>query len=137
MPNEQEINMEEKFKELHNHFPFLTFGTYLNEDYVGIVQNVDNQFISIYVYNAISCNNMKKRFLELGEIWWWESNRQLPINIFLKKQFKMFSPYLRGFAKKDFDIKCGPTVSLQDQITRRIKRKQIELVVSTKEHLEE
>lgn len=131
-------NMEEKFKELNSYFPFLTYGVYLGEDYIGIVQNVDNQFVQIYLYNAISCNQMKKRFLELGEIWWWESNRQLPINIFLKKQFKMFSPYLKGFAKKDFDIKFGPTVSLQDQLTKRIKRKQIELTInSSKEHLQE
>jgi hypothetical protein len=121
-------NMEEWFKNLHEHFPFLTYGTYIGEDYIGIVQNCDNQMISLYVYNIINDNAKKKRFLELGDVWWWESNRQLPINIFLKTQFTMFKPYLKTFARKEFNIIYGPTISLQDQITKRIKRKSIELI---------
>lgn len=121
--------MDEWFKKLNEHFPFLTYGKYLDEDYIGIVQNADNQFINMYVYNNIHDENMKKRFLELGEIWWWESNRSLPINIFLKDQFKMFKPILKGFSRKDFEVIYGPITSLQDQISKRIKRKSIELIV--------
>jgi hypothetical protein len=121
-------NMKEWFKKLHEYFPFLTYGVYLSEDYIGIVQNADNQFITMYVYNRILDEQLRKKFLELGENWWWESNRKTPINIFLKDQFKLFKPYLRGFSRKEFDIKWGPVISLQDQMTKRIKRKQIELV---------
>lgn len=124
-------NMEEYFIKLQNHFPFLTYGIYTEEDYVGIVQNSDNHFIHMYVYNNISDEKMRKRFLELGEIWWWESNRKTPINLFLKEQFKMFRPYLKGFNKKEFEIVSGPIISLNDQINRRIKRKSIEIKKET------
>ena len=26
----------------------------------------------------------RMKFLELGDVWWWESNRQIPIHLFLK-----------------------------------------------------
>lgn len=116
----------EKFKE---HFPFLTFGRYVDEDYIGIVQHADNQFLNMYVYNLIQNEEKRKRFLELGDIWWWESNRSLPINIFLKEQFIMFKPYLKGFSRKDFDVVHGPITSLNDQINKRVKRKSIELIL--------
>ena len=120
--------MEEWIDKFKEHFPFLTFGKYLENEYIGVVQHADNQFINIYVYNMIQDEQMRKRFLELGDIWWWESNRTLPINIFLKDQFKMFKPYLRGFARKDFEVVHGPITSLNDHINKRIKRKSIELI---------
>jgi len=68
---------------------------------------------------------LKKHFLILGEEWWWGSNRQIPINIFLKDRWKLFKPTL--FVNKDFELVAGPSVSLQDIITKRIKRRQISL----------
>ena len=50
------------------------------------------------------------------------------INIFLKEQFIMFKPYLKGFSRKDFEVIHGPITSLNDQINKRIKRKSIELI---------
>jgi hypothetical protein len=82
----------------------------------------------MYVYSNIFDESLRKKFLECGEIWWWESNRQLPINIFLKKKFEVFRPYLKTFIRKDFEIVFGPVVSLQEIITKRIKRRTIQLV---------
>ena len=120
--------MEEKLKEK---FPFLTYGTYLEKEYLGIIQNSDNHLISIYTYNAIPDEKLRELFLDYGEIWWWESNRQLPINLFIKKKFEVFRPYLKTFIRKDFDIVFGPSVSLQEIITKRIKRRTIQLVKKT------
>jgi hypothetical protein len=44
-------------------FPFLTVGKYLDQEYVGIVGNSDNQITSIYLYNALPNDQMKKLFL--------------------------------------------------------------------------
>lgn len=116
------------FEKLQEKFPFLSYGTYLEEEYIGIVQNSDNQFIFIYVLNEISDENLRKRFLQLGEVWWWETNRQLPINLYLKEEFKLFKPYLRQYSRKEFDLVHGPIISLNETMSRRIKRKQIQLI---------
>ena len=46
----------------------------------------------------------KMKFLKCGEIWWYESNRKLPINIFLKGDFKYFRSTLVSLNSKDVKI---------------------------------
>ena len=74
---------------------------------------------------------VKKKFLQYGESWWWESNRQLPIDIFLFHEMKPFRNYLRTFIMKDIEVLFGPTTSLQNLIKKRIKRRGIQLVRKT------
>lgn len=114
--------------DLREKFPFLTYARYLDTEYLGIIQNIDNLFASMYIYNYLPTEQSKKLFLEYGETWWWESNRQLPINVFLKDKFKPFRLILKTFIKKEFEIIWGPSVSLQDIMTKRIKKRQITLV---------
>ena len=120
--------MKTSLESLNEKFPFLTYGKYLSQEYIGIVQNCDNHLITLYAYNLISEPELKKKFIRYGEVWWWESNRQIPINIFLKRQFDIFRPYLKTFIRKEFDLIFGPTVSLQEIIAKRIKRRTIQLV---------
>ena len=40
-------------------------------------------------------------FLQLAESWWWESNRMVPINVFLKAEWAMFRPTLKTLNSKD------------------------------------
>ena len=70
----------------------------------------------------------KMKFLKCGEIWWYESNRKLPINIFLKGDFKYFRSTLVSLNSKDVTIVEGPTVRLADISKKRVKRKTIQLV---------
>jgi hypothetical protein len=116
------------FKKLSDNHPFITVLSFASQDYVGIVQNRDDQCTSIYDYGSIIDNKSKELFLRLGESWWWESNRQIPINIFLKEEWNIFRPYLRTFANKNLDILHGPTVSLNELNQRRSKRRSITLV---------
>lgn len=109
-------------------FPFLTHGTYVDTEYLGIVGNSDNQILSMYVYGDLPTDELKKLFLEYGDEWWWETNRQLPINIALKQKWSIFRPYMKTFITKDFTIHQGPCVSLDDLTAKRIKRRQIQLV---------
>lgn len=123
------LSMESNvYKKLTDKFPFLTLARYLDDEYIGIIQNVDQQCVSMYILSDIFDQEEKKEFLRLGEVWWWESNRQIPINVFLKDQFQPFRRYLKTFAKKEFEIVCGPSVSLQDNMQKRIKRRQIQLI---------
>lgn len=118
----------ETHKLLQEKFPFLTIVTYLKTEYIGIMQNSDNSFISIYILDGSFTNQMKKEFLQCGETWWWESNRLVPINLFLRERFKIFKPWLRTFARKEAIIVEGPTVNMMDLINKKLKRRTIQVV---------
>lgn len=114
-------------------FPFLTWGKYVvqsggEQEYLGIVGNSDSQILSMYIYDNLPSEEHKRLFLQLGEEWWWETNRQLPINIALKQRWSIFRPYMKTFVTKDFQIFAGPCVSLDNIAAKRIKRRQIQLV---------
>jgi len=118
----------EFFKRLTENHPFITVCSYANQDYVGIVQNRDDMVTTIYDYGAITDAIIKEKFLELGEIWWWESNRLVPINLFLKDDWLPFKPYLRTFNNKSLVVVHGPTCSMNELSKRRSKRRSITLV---------
>jgi hypothetical protein len=118
----------ESLDEFIEKFPFLSLCKQGNEDLVGIIQNYTTTVVSIYVYNYIRTVEEKQEFLELGEEWWWGSNRILPVNLVIGPKFKKFSICLRTYNVKDFEIVRGTPISLQNIITKRIKRRQIQLV---------
>jgi len=115
-------------KEILEKFPFLSLCMTGGEEILGIIQNYTSTLASVYVYNVLNCTEDKQEFLELGEEWWWQSNRSLPINLVIGPKFKKFSYCLRTYNVKDFEILHGDAVSLQNIITKRIKRRQIQLV---------
>lgn len=121
-----------KTEEIEEIFPFLTCIKVGNEEYVGIIINNDMQVTSIYDIGILKSDASKKRILELGEIWWWESNRKIPINIFLKADMIPFRPIIKTFNSKDVTIVFGPTVNLSEIAEKRIKRKSIQLVRNPK-----
>jgi hypothetical protein len=120
--------MDERIASILERYPFLSFGTLLDTSYLGIVQNSDGQLISMYVLDAIPTEAGRRLMLRYGEDWWWGSNRQIPINIFIGAPFRVFRPFLKHFSRKDFDFESGPQVSLQETISRRVRRRQVMLV---------
>ena len=120
--------MNEIFKTLRDKFPFLSLIQKGDMEFVGIVQNQDNNVISFYDYGRLMSPQDKMRYLKCGEIWWYESNRKLPINIFLKGDFKYFRTTLVTLNSKDVLIVEGPTVRLSDISKKRVKRRTIQLV---------
>lgn len=116
------------FKKLAENHPFITVCSYAGQDYVGIVQNRDDVVTTIYDYGSIIHQELREKFLELGDIWWWESNRLVPINMFLKEEWNMFKPYLRTFNNKSLVVLHGPICSMLEVGKRKSKRKSITLV---------
>ena len=116
---------------LQQNFPFISVINHVDREYVGIIINQDAQVTSLYDYTAIKTDEEKTRFLELGEAWWWESNRQIPINIFLLREILPYRYAIRNFSTKDVKVLFGPCTSLNDIIVKRIKRKSITLVRKT------
>jgi len=118
----------EVFEKLAERYPFITFCTYAGNEYVGVVQNRDDIVTTIYDFGSIQDNQLKQLFLDLANIWWWESNRSIPINIFLKTEWDPFKPYLKTFVNKDLNILVGPSTSLAELSRKKTKRRSITLV---------
>lgn len=119
---------EDFFNKLSENHPFITICSYSSQDYVGIIQNRDDNVTTLYDYGSIISPELRTRFLELGDIWWWESNRSIPINIFLKEEWLIFKPYIKTFNNKGLVIVHGPVVCMTDFTKKRAKRRSITLV---------
>lgn len=109
-------------------YPFVSCVKSNDIEYVGIIINLDNFVTSIYDISVLRSDEERKIFLEMGEVWWWESNRRIPINIFLKKEMQVFKYAIKTFNSKDIELVFGPTVNLSEIAEKRIKRKLIQLV---------
>ena len=113
---------------IEQNLPFISVINYGTDEYVGIIINQDQFVTSFYDLNAIKTPEEKTLFLEIGEIWWWESNRKIPINIFLKKEMQLFKYAIKTFNSKDIELVFGPSVNLSEIAEKRIKRKSIQIV---------
>jgi hypothetical protein len=118
----------EIFAKLSEKYPFITLCVYASTEYVGIIQNQDSAITTIYDFGSIQDLDSKQKFLELANVWWWESNRSIPINIFLKSDWDPFRSCLRTFVNKDLEILHGPVCSLSEMSRKKSKRKSITLV---------
>lgn len=119
---------ENVFRTLSERYPFITLCVYAGVEYLGVIQNQDDSITTIYDFGGIIDDSLKKDFLDLASVWWWESNRSIPINIFLRQEWEPFRPYLRTFANKDLAILHGPVCSLSNINRRKGKRRSITLV---------
>jgi hypothetical protein len=119
---------EQYIKKLLEQYPFISYLTYGGNDYIGIIQNVDDIITTIYDFSALKTEDQKTKYLELGDQWWWESNRLIPINVFLKTDWSEFRVCLKTMNSKDVKIQFGPYVSLKEIAAKRSKRRSITLV---------
>lgn len=108
-------------------FPFITGLQYGNNEYYGIVVNYDNTILTLYDLAKMPNNDVRQEFVLLGETWWWESNRMLPIDVFLHHEMKPYQPYLTTIVMKDVEHLFGPMTTLQNMLKKRIKRRGIQL----------
>lgn len=121
------INLDE----IKDKFPFLSGLRCQNHEYIGIIQNSDEKIISFYDYESIRTPEEKVLFLEHGETWWWESNRLLPINIFMQGQMTPFRYCMKTVVNKDVELMFGSITSLNNIMKKRIKKRQIQLIRKT------
>ena len=119
---------EPNYQQLLKKYPFLTYLIYGGNEYIGVIQNLDEVITTIYDYGALRTLEQKQQFLELAETWWWESNRLIPINVFLKTEWTPFRTVVKTMNSKDVEIKFGPQVSLKEIAAKRSKRRSITLV---------
>lgn len=115
-------------KEIQEKFPFLSVVQYGGNEYIGIIINQDQWVTSMYIYTEIKTSQAQQIFLNLGEVWWWESNRLIPINIFLKKELESFRYSILTMNSKDVHVSLGPVVNLNNMTAKRVKRKNVQLI---------
>ena len=115
-------------KNIEKDFPFISVVTYGGNEYVGIIANQDQYVTSMYVFTLLKTDADKKRFLELGDSWWWESNRRIPISIFLRTDISPYSYALMTMNSKDVRVTIGPCVNLNALSVKRVKRKSVQLM---------
>lgn len=120
--------VNDRIIDLLNKYPFVSYIVYGGNEYIGIVQNVDDYLTTVYDLGSVRTEEEKLIFLQLGETWWWESNRLIPINVFLKQDWQVFRYVLKTMNSKDVDIKMGPYVSLKEIAAKKTKRRSITLV---------
>ena len=121
-----------KYQELLAQYPFLTVLQYNNTEFVGVVQNQDTAFTGLYDIGVCTTQLEKTQFLAMADQWWWESNRMIPINIFMKHDWAAFNHTLKTFNTKNTEILCGHVVNLNFIHQKRIKRRSIQLVKKAK-----
>ena len=118
--------------DIEQNLPFISVLNYGEEEYVGIIINQDQYVTSFYDLNALKTPDEKTAFLKIGEIWWWESNRQFPISIFCREQIQPFHYAIKTFNSKDVRVILGPVVNLMNLTLKRVKRKSVQLVRNPK-----
>jgi len=119
-------------KDIQDQFPFISVVSYGDAEYTGIIINQDASVTSMYMFDRLQSDDDKLKLLELGEIWWWESNRLIPISIFLRKEMEYFRYAIQTMNSKDVNVKMGPAVNLNNLAMKRVKRKSVQLVRKAK-----
>ena len=119
-------------KDIETNFTYISVVTYGGNEYVGIISNQDAYITSMYIFSALKTDIEKEIFLEMGNTWWWESNRMIPINIFLRREMQAFGYAIMTMNSKDVKVTIGPCVNLNDLNFKRVKRKSVQLVRKSK-----
>jgi len=120
--------VDDRLKEFIKKYPFISYVVYGGNEYIGVIQNVDDILTTVYDFGSLKTEIEKTTFLALGETWWWESNRSIPINVFLRADWGPFRYTLKTMNSRDVEIKFGPYVSLKEIAAKKTKRRSIVLV---------
>lgn len=119
-------------EEVLQKYPYLTYfeTTKFDKKIIGVIQKETSKFLWIYNYDLLDCPDKRKLLMSFAEKWWYESNHELPIEMFIGRPFDVFQDILQGFYLKDIDLDTiiGPRLNLSDSFRKRTKKKTIELV---------
>ena len=125
--NEKSCIQDELVTKIADDFPYLTCIKCDKSEYIGIVQNADEKIITMYDIDMIENKTMRMKLLDYGDLWWEQSNRMIPISIFLGDLMHEFKFCIRTFTRRDSEVMFGPVTSLSD-MKRRVKKRKIKLV---------
>ena len=119
-------------KEIEQDFPYISVVAYGGQEYVGIIINQDQYITTMYVYTDLRTDEDKQLLVDLGEIWWWESNRMIPINIFLRGEIESLNYCKMSMNSKNTKVVIGPCVNINNLSVKRVKRKSVQVIKKPK-----
>ena len=114
--------------DIEKNYPYISVVEYGGQEYVGVINNQYNAITSMFIFTDIRSSENKEKFIELCKTWWFESNRMIPIGIFLRQEMAQFKPIMMMMNTKDVSVKIGPVTSLSNLSIKRSKRKSVQLV---------
>jgi hypothetical protein len=120
--------VDDKQTEFIKKYPFISYVVYGGNEYILLIKNFYDILTTVYDFGSLKTESEKTTFLALGETWWWESNRSIPINVFLRADWGPFRYTLKTMNSRDVEIKFGPYVSLKEIAAKKTKRRSIVLV---------
>jgi len=120
--------MDKHAEDFLEKYPFFALLKYGDQEYVCIIQNQDIDVTTIYDFKSLKTEQHRADFVVLAEQWWWESNRMIPINIFLKDDWSQFRYVVKTLLTKEVIVIAGHTVKLMDLASKRTKRKMVQLM---------
>jgi len=118
----------EQIEQTREKYPFLTFLISEGNVRMGIVQNASPRIITFYDIEQIEAEADRNYIIELGDRWWWESNQNVPVNIFIGSEFDKFKDVLVGVSRKSLKDMVGPCFSLHEKYIKRMKKKKIQIL---------
>lgn len=110
----------------HKTYPFITVIEHDDRVYYGIIKIKSKQYISLYCFQEMSASDQEDLF-ELGKQWWWQSNRLIPISLYMQEEMERFEFCVKRFNTDSVKLITGPLISLSDLPTKRVKRRNLAL----------
>ena len=123
-------------EDIKKDFPFISVVEYGGKEYVGVINNQDHAITSMYIYQDLKTDTQKADFVALCKTWWWESNRMIPIGIFLRKEMSSYREILMIMNTKDVTVKMGHVTNLNNLAVKRTKRRSVQLVRKPRDFIE-
>lgn len=110
----------------HKTYPFVTVIEHNEIKYYGIIKIKSKQYITLYCFNKMD-ETLQEELLVLANNWWWQSNRSIPICLFMQEEMEKYENYTTRFNTDQCTVISGPVISLSDLPTKRIKRRNVAL----------
>lgn len=109
-------------------YPYLTFLQVGDTAVLGVVQNVSPHVVNVFDFARLRTEEHRRDFLRLAEEWWFESNTQVPIDVFLAGKFDHLLHCLRFYPRTAVLKIEGPQINLDELYKRRIRRRRTEFI---------
>ena len=119
--------LDQKHLDLFDQYPFLTLLESGDTEFICVIQSHDDQFTTFYDFGSLKASDHKEKFLELCDQWWWESNRIIPINLFLKADWDCLKYTQKTVSTKSLNILAG-NIPANLAEGKKSKRKSVTLV---------
>ena len=88
----------------------------------GIIMNQTLKITGVYDFSKMTPID-KEQIMKYGKIWWEESNRQIPINVFFFFLFLPYDKYLVNFKNQYIEEITGHVIQLYKIIPTKIELK--------------